>query len=190
MVTVLLDGYNVIHAVPELARQMDRSLEAAREALVNLCREYRQRRGDVKRLYVVFDGDDVDARGPQEDHEGVTVLFTQRQEEADERILSVIRAEGGRSRFVVVSNDTHIFNNARALGAHVISIRTFYGQIRPARTTRANPPAVIEKMSLSTRDAQRITEEYRKCLEGKTKNSVPPHRASTRRTDRRKPEAS
>ena len=167
MVTVLLDGYNVIHAVPELARQLDRSLEAAREALVNLCREYRTRRGDVTRLYVVFDGDDAGARGPQEDRGGVTVLFTQRREEADERILSVIRAEGGRSRFVVVSNDTHIFNNARALGARVISVHTFYGQIRLARPTRSTPPAVDDKMPLSTRDAQRVTEEYRKSLESR-----------------------
>ena len=187
---LVVDGYNVIHAVPELARQLDRSLEAAREALVNLCRAYQARRGDVKRLYVVFDGNDADARGFAADRGGVTVLFTQRQEEADERILSLIRADGGRSRFVIVSNDTYIFNNARVHGARAIPVHEFYAQLRPARTSRSEQPAVVEKMPLSTRDAQRITEEYRKCLEGKTKNSVPPHRASTRRTDRRKPEAS
>ena len=167
MVTVILDGYNVIHAVPALAQELDRSLEAARAALMSLCAAYRARRGDVKQLYVVFDGNDAEARGPQEDRGGVTVLFTQRPEEADERILSLIRAEGRRGRFVVVSNDNQIANNARALGAQVVSAAQFNGQAKLARTTRSAPHTVVEKMPLSTRDAQRITEEYRKSLENR-----------------------
>ena len=174
MLTIVLDGYNVIHAVPELARQLDRSLEAAREALVALCGTYLARRGDVTRLYVVFDGNDVDAPSSQADRGGVTVFFTQRQEEADERILSLIRSDGSRSRFVIVSNDTYIFNNARVHGARVMPVREFYAQLRLTRTTRSTRPAVGEKMPLSTRDAQRITEEYRKSLEGKTKSRMPP----------------
>ena len=167
MLTVVLDGYNVIHAVPELARQLDRSLEAAREALVSLCRAYQARRGDVTRLYVVFDGNDAEGRTPAADRGGVTVLFTQRQEEADERILSLIRSDGGRSRFIIVSNDTYIFNNARVHGARVIPVLEFYAQLRPARTSRSEGPTVVEKRPLSSRDAQRITEEYRKRLENR-----------------------
>ena len=165
MITVVLDGYNVIHAVPELARQLDRSLEAAREALVSLCRDYRARRGDVARLYVVFDGQQDDGPGPHADRSGVTVLFTQRQEEADERILSLIRADGGRSRFVVVSNDVHISNNARALGASILSVQTFCDQARqrPRSFKTSTPDAARERLSVS--DAQQITEEYRKRLE-------------------------
>ena len=170
MVTVVLDGYNVIHAVPELARQLDRSLEAARDALMELCREYRARQGDVKRLYVVFDGRDADASGSHEQrHGGVTVLFTQKPEEADERILRVIEAERGRSRCVVVSNDNEVFNNARAFGARVISVQEFYGRLRPSGARRAKPPASADKVTLSTHEAQRITEEYRQHLEGKWK---------------------
>ena len=173
MITLVLDGYNVIHAVPELARQLDRSLEAAREALVALCGTYLARRGDVTRLYVVFDGNDVDAPSSRADRGGVTVLFTPRQEEADARILSLIRSDGGRSRFVIVSNDTYIFNNARVHGARVMPVREFYAQVRPARTSQSKGPVGVEKMPLSSRDEQRITEEYRQSLEGKTKNRVP-----------------
>lgn len=167
MITLVLDGYNVIHAVPQLAQQLDRSLEAAREALVSLCREYRAARGDIEQLYVIFDGDEAYAGGPHADSGGVTVLFTPRQEEADERILSLIRADGGRSRFVIVSNDTYIFNNARVHGARVIPVQQFYGQVRPARRTRSKDPSIVDKTPLSTRDAQQITEEYRKRLEAK-----------------------
>ena len=165
MVTVVLDGYNVIHAVPELARQLDRSLEAAREALVKRCREYRALRGDVERLYVVFDGDRAQAHGVQGDRGGVTVLFTHRPEEADERILSLLRTEEGHSRFVVVSDDVGVSNNARALGARALSVRRFYETIRPASARRPKAPTVVDKMTLSAPDARRITEEYRKHLD-------------------------
>ena len=166
MVTVVLDGYNVIHAVPALARELDRSLETARAALINLCAAYRARRGDVGRLYVVFDGRDVEGDVAREQARGVTVLFSRKPEEADERIMSLIRAEGRHGRFVVVSNDNQLANNARALGAQVVSAAQFNGQAKPARSTRAGA-AADEKSLLSTRDAARITDDYRKHLEGR-----------------------
>ncbi|MBI3321066.1 MAG: NYN domain-containing protein [Candidatus Omnitrophica bacterium] len=164
MITVVLDGYNVVHAIPALARELDQSLEAARVALVGLCRDYRARRGDVARLYVVFDGSGTQADVLPANRGGVTVVFTQRGEEADERILSLVREDGGRSRFVIVSNDTHIANNARGLGARVIPVQTFYRQARPARSARSKPPAADDTLKLSPREAQQITEEYRKHL--------------------------
>jgi predicted RNA-binding protein with PIN domain len=168
MITVILDGYNVIYAVPELMRQMDRSLEAAREALVRLCQDYRRRRGDVGRMYVVFDGRATDAYGASEQHHGsVTVLFTQPPEEADARILRVIDAQGPRSRCVVVSNDNEVFNNARAFGARVLSVQAFYDHLRPTRARRAESADASEKAPLSARDAQQITDAYRKYLESR-----------------------
>jgi predicted RNA-binding protein with PIN domain len=167
MVTLVLDGYNVIHAVPELACKLDQSLEAARQALVELCLAYRARRGDIGRLSIVFDGDQAYAQGPEMDRGDVTVLFSQRGEEADEWILRLIRADAGRSRFLIVSNDTYIFNNARAHGARVMPVSEFYAQLRPARAARSARPDVTEKLALSAIEAQRITEEYRKHLQGK-----------------------
>lgn len=165
MVTIILDGYNVIHAVPELARHLDHSLQAAREALVRLCQEHRVRRGDIERLYVVFDGREAYASGLHEQSYGsVTVLFTQKPEEADRRILQVIEAQGTRRRCVVVSNDNEVFNNARAFGARVISAQEFYEHVRPAPSRRPNTSAPPDKAALSPRDAQRITDEYRKHL--------------------------
>ena len=158
MVTVILDGYNVIHALPTLERQLDRGLEAAREALVSLCRSYQSRRGDIERLYVVFDGQRDAGLRSQGGGGGVAVLFTHRPETADERILSLIR-QGGGGRFVVVSNDVEVTNNARGLGAGVTSVHTFYEQLRPASARRAQPDGVADKTVLPARDAQRITDE-------------------------------
>jgi predicted RNA-binding protein with PIN domain len=145
---------------------LDRSLEAAREALVGLCRAYRARRRDIERLYIVFDGDEAYAHRPEANRGAVTVLFTQRQEEADDRILSLIRADTGCSRFIIVSNDTYVFNNARAHGARVMPVHEFYAQCQPASASRPTHPDAMDKTTLSALEARRITEEYRKHLEG------------------------
>ena len=169
MTTLILDGYNVIHAVPELARHLDRSLQSAREALVRLCRAYRARRGDIGCLYVVFDGRDAQGFGsPAPRDGGVTVCFTQKPQEADERILRLIESERAGSRCVVVSNDNEVFNNARAFGAGVMSVEAFYQQARPADTRRPDPRAGPGKAALPAHDAQQITDAYRKHLERST----------------------
>ena len=166
MMTMILDGYNVIHAVPELARHLDRSLQSAREALVRLCQEYRRGRGDVGRCYVVFDGRaDHAFSSPASDLGCVAVLFTQEPEEADARILRLIEAERGRGRCVVVSNDNEVSNNARAFGARIISAQEFYKSIRPAAAPGSRASTGSGKAPLSPRDAQQITEGYRKHLE-------------------------
>ncbi len=170
MKTFILDGYNVIHAMPELARQLDRGLRTAREALVRWCQEYRGRRGDVGRLYVVFDGRDLEMAGSHEQQHGhVTVLFSQKPEEADARILRVIEAQGSRSRCVVVSNDNEVSNNARAFGARVLSVQEFSKQVRPMDAPQARSSMSAPKVVLPLSDAKRITEEYRTHLEHNAK---------------------
>ena len=169
MITLVLDGYNVIHGVKELERRLDRSLEAARAALIDVCQAYKARRGDVGRVYVVFDGDEAHGDLPQPDRGGVTVLFTSRKEEADDRIIGLIRADAGKSRFVIVSDDNYVFNNARAQGARVMAVAEFYAQSKPpAGATRSVPrDAAADQTALSARDARQITDAYRKHLEGK-----------------------
>jgi hypothetical protein len=162
MSTLILDGYNVIHAVPELARHMDRSLQSAREALVRLCQEAR---GATGPCYVVFDGRDAQASGASaQQHGRVTVLFTRKPEEADQRILRVIEDQKGRGRCVVVSNDNEVANNARAFGARVLSVQAFMKQAQSS----SGPPAtsaISGKAALATGEARQITEEYRQHLE-------------------------
>ena len=179
MITLILDGYNVIYAVPELTRQMDRSLEAAREALVRFCETYRVRRGDIGQVYVVFDGRDDEFSGASERARGrVTVCFTRPPQEADQRILRLIEAERP-TRCVVVSNDNEVFNNARAHGARVISVKEFAQPrqpARPAKATRGRKQSSPdeEKRTLSIPEAQRITDEYRKSLDAKKESQKRP----------------
>ena len=168
MTILILDGYNVAHAVPEVARHLDGSLQAAREALVRLCQAYQTRRGDVGKIYVVFDGRDAEAFGSHEQSQGgVTVLFSQKPEEADQRILRVIESQRGRC--VVVSNDNEVSNNARAFGASVLSVQQFYEQARQGTARRSHHSTGPGKADLPAGTARQITEDYRKHLDRKLK---------------------
>jgi predicted RNA-binding protein with PIN domain len=171
VVTLILDGYNVIHAVPQLAQAMARSLEAGREALLRVCQEYRAKRKDVARLYVVFDGDEAKAPWVREDRSGVTVLFTRRKEEADDRILRLINSPGSRGEVAVVTNDGGVANSARVLGARVMSVRTFMAQAAPADARGARRCGEAQKPMPPAREAQRITEDYRRYLEEKANDA-------------------
>lgn len=176
MITLILDGYNVIGAVPELSRQWDRHPQAAREALMALCRAYRARRKDIEQLYVVFDGQAAHADRLHETRGGVTALFT-RGEEADERILTMIREEEGKGRFTVVSGDKDLIHSAHALGARILSVQDFYGTTRPSKA-QSPPQASDYKVMPSPRQAQHITEELRRHLEARMTNPAhPPSRS-------------
>ena len=165
MVTIVVDGYNVIHAVPEFARHLERRLEAARNALLAACRNYRARRGDIARFYVVFDGDETVSLESSIERGGVRAVFTQRQEEADARILELIRTSASRDRFLVVSNDTLVTNNARAHGAGVLSAQAFAAQLQPKSVSRLRHASSGDEQKVSPRQAQAITEAYRRYLE-------------------------
>ena len=166
MTTMILDGYNVIGRVPELNRLWDRDARTAREALVSLCREYRAKRKDVDRLCVVFDGKEAYVDWPQPLLGGVTVVFSQ-GEDADARIVRMVRTEEGRGRCVVVSDDKELMGKTHALGARVMSAQEFYEKTRPSsvKGRRSQSRNVVERGTLSPREAKQITEELRKHLE-------------------------
>ncbi len=168
MKTFILDGYNVIHAVPSLARKLDQSLEAARSALVSECRVYHAQQKHAA-IYIVFDGTRSEAEADlrQERVGGIVVIFTRQRETADDRILSLLRTDRGRNEFVIVSNDTYVLNNSRAHGARVMSVDEFYAHTTPSRQPVRRARGGDIKTVPSVRAARTITEEYRRYLEEK-----------------------
>jgi len=94
---LLVDGYNVIHAWPELLRLVDENLDHAREKLVMALAEYAHLTGC--RVWVVFDAHGVkNAACRQENVDGVEVVFTKEGETADsfiERMAGELGVSGG-----------------------------------------------------------------------------------------------
>ena len=82
---LLVDGYNVIHAWPELAELAEVNFEAAREKLIDVLHDYQGYTNE--RVIVVFDAWKViGGRGSREERENLVVVFTKEDETADRYI--------------------------------------------------------------------------------------------------------
>ncbi|OFG49014.1 NYN domain-containing protein [Listeria monocytogenes] len=101
---LLVDGYNVIGAWPELIFLKDRDLEAARDKLVEWMAEYQSYTG--YRVVVVFDAQFVrDVKRKSKKYQ-VEVVFTHEDETADEYIeQKAIEWKNVRTQIMVATSD-------------------------------------------------------------------------------------
>jgi predicted RNA-binding protein with PIN domain len=118
---LLVDGYNVVHAWPELKALLGHSLEEARERLIDRLAVYSQVTGvDVT---VVFDAHRTAAMATAEERRnGLRVVFTRKGLSADhaiERLAYEISGQGGA--LVVATNDRFQRDLVAGMGAGVIS---------------------------------------------------------------------
>ena len=119
---MIVDGYNVIHAWPQLKRLLgDASLEAARDKLVERLSVFGMVGGlDVT---VVFDAHHSAARTNSEELiEGVRVVFTRRGHSAD-HVIERIAYDASQSgdAITVATSDRFQRDLVRGMGGAVIS---------------------------------------------------------------------
>ena len=131
MQKMIVDGYNVLHADPDLKQMIRRDLQEARRILVRRLTEYL---GDRRvQVTLVFDGrgglTDVDVEIPGK----LQVLYSAAGQTADEVIVGILERSDSPRRFIVVTSDmADIGRTARAMGAGLLSSRDFLTRIQPA----------------------------------------------------------
>lgn len=81
---LLVDGYNMIGAWPELRELKERDLAAARDRLIELMAEYQAFTGS--RVIIVFDAYEVQGISRTYKNHKVEVIYTKENETADDRI--------------------------------------------------------------------------------------------------------
>ena len=110
MQTLIVDGYNIIHAWPSLhATLRDRGLEDARRALVSALAEYTAQTGIA--VTVVFDAHARPGAIPSmEKLDGVTVIFGSKRSTADHVIerAAYKASQRGEGADVVVATDDRL----------------------------------------------------------------------------------
>jgi predicted RNA-binding protein with PIN domain len=118
---VLIDGYNLLHAIPKFAPR-GADLAPARERLEAWLAEAAARNGVAVCVLVWDGGDSRRSRGP------LQIVQTRAGVSADERILDLCRERfAGRAASTwVVSSDRDIQIPARELGFVVVGAMTFY----------------------------------------------------------------
>jgi predicted RNA-binding protein with PIN domain len=125
---LIVDGYNVIYTDDRLRRTAIKDRQRAREQLIGLLGDYLSNR-DIQAT-VVFDG-----RGGIVDAESIVpgklqVMFSARNQTADDLILSTIRESGNARAYIVVTSDmAHIGRPAREMGCEVIGSKRFLARL-------------------------------------------------------------
>ena len=123
---IVVDGYNLIHAMPELARLVGSDLERARDALVSKLAVYRSGRG--MRVTVVFDG--RGSAGQQtRPPGGIEVVFSRAPQTADTKIKTMLALEKSPKSWTVVTSDNSIVRYVRDYGAKTIPSAEFAARL-------------------------------------------------------------
>jgi predicted RNA-binding protein with PIN domain len=145
---IVIDGYNLIHRSPDLRPGPERTLEEAREKLINLL-SWTVGSGDA-RFVVVFDG--ADGGGDtQTGSARVQVRWSRPPAKADDVIRTLVEAEIEREqRVTVVTADLEVARHARAMGATVALSDLFLGSLLGPHRAPADPekPGGISKAEI------------------------------------------
>ena len=132
MQRIIVDGYNVIHADPQLKQAARSSLEGARDALIGRIKAYMI--GRKLQITVVFDG-----AGGLTDMETVIpgklqIIYGTTRQNADQLIIDTLQSSDNPRQFIVVTSDrADIGRAAGQMGAEVIDSPGFLDRIEPKR---------------------------------------------------------
>ncbi len=161
----ILDAYNVIHKTPALERQLDKSLQAARDGLINRCSRLLSGRGGITRIILVFDGKSEHRDLPRTAPPKIQIVFSETGETADERIGQILETLSEKMERIVVSDDNSVRNHARAYSARTISVNEFEQMIRKTEIKAASSRSKCDAGNpLTPKQADEITQAYKKSL--------------------------
>lgn len=101
---LIIDGYNLIHAIPSIARHVNSDLQRARELLLIKLSCYA--RLTQTHIIVIFDGQNL---GPahQSGQPGVTVVFTHGRK-ADQEIKDRVSRISSKKDWLIITSDFDI----------------------------------------------------------------------------------
>jgi hypothetical protein len=166
---LVVDGYNILHAWPDLARSMrTESLEDARRRLVVRLGEYRASTGNE--VLVVFD---ARRRTPgsldREVVEGVEVQYGSARESAD-HVIERLMYEASRRGTVlemVLATDDHLQRDlVRGMGVPTMSSHALLAEVERAEGERSGEiRRRVEGLAATDRIESRIDPEVRRQLE-------------------------
>ena len=128
---VLVDGYSVMHAWPQLRKIAGRSLERRREALVTVLQQYADQSG--RRVTVVFDGYAAKHK-PELAQAGrsIEIVFSDSGKTADDTIERLVGGAGNQTDILVVTSDNVERQVVEGFGAQSMSADMFEVEVGDA----------------------------------------------------------
>lgn len=161
----IIDGYNVIHKINALRNLLSSGKPLdAREGLLRYCAEWWRNRRDVHCFYVVFDGDSSVLPNAVSPSSEIVVIFTKTKQTADEKIIQLLEEYNKNFRYIVVSADQFVVQNAKKRGATIMHPSEFYSVLSRSkhRKPSADDKFSGDKNHLTPAEEKDITDDLRK----------------------------
>jgi predicted RNA-binding protein with PIN domain len=164
---LLVDGYNMIGAWPELALLKSEKLENARDRLLDMLSDYQSYAGLT--VIVVFDAFRVPGSGAEYRHQRLQVVYTRERETADECIERLVGEWTSVRRHIYVATSDLVEQHvAFGRGALRVSARELRLEVRQSRAdiqTAIKKDVPLKKNPLAgvlTDDVKRRLEQMRR----------------------------
>ncbi|CAK4823649.1 unnamed protein product [Aphanomyces euteiches] len=126
---LVVDGYNIIGAWPQLVKLKDINLEEARDQLIHMLADYQAFTGI--QVCVVFDAYHIPGLGGKYEMSKLRIVYTKEKETADELIESLVSEMiGRRKRVYVATSDMTEQNVIFGKGALRLSARELLEKIK------------------------------------------------------------
>jgi predicted RNA-binding protein with PIN domain len=132
----IIDGYNVIHAIPSLHKTLLHDAESSRELFIHSVSQLTHQK--KFRCSIVFDGSVPGDFHKQSLHAPVHVLYSFPLS-ADNKIKNMIEQSKNRSKLVIITSDREILSFAKNYSCQTYSSKYF------ANFLKETDPIVTEK---------------------------------------------
>lgn len=136
----ILDGYNLIHAMPALKKTLAHDAQSAREMLIHSVARLTHRK--KFRCTIVFDGSPPSNAVKQSPNAPIHVVYSSPQN-ADAKIKQMIEQSKHRSLLVIVSSDREILNFAKVCSCQTHTSKHFanlLSQTNDVSTEKSDTP--------------------------------------------------
>ena len=134
--SLLIDGYNVIHKIPELSSYLHKSLEQSREKLALYLQAWKQKTHFKGSISAVFDGRSQNFIDTHDYVHGIQFVFSYQGSDADSHIITMLKKGRGNTSFTVITDDNFIANHCRVYGAVHKPVAYLLPDSRQKHTTR------------------------------------------------------
>lgn len=139
---LVVDGYNIINDWQGLRRDLETSLEEARNRLIHILAEYAHY--SKTKILLVFDAYNVKGRVATEDHyQGVDIIYTEEHQTADQYIEKYLDRFGQEKRIRVATSDRVEQELILQRGGTRISARELEAEIHDAFRNAKRKQALV-----------------------------------------------
>lgn len=166
---LIVDGYNIIGAWPELERLKEIKLEDARDRLIDILGEYQAYSG--MKIILVFDAYYVPGLGGKYTQSRLLVYYTKEKETADELIERLVAAHTGRRKQVFVATsdmmEQHVIFGKGALRLPASELLTKIRLSRKEIRRKIEDDKPLKRNTFDSRLTSEIREKLEKWRRGK-----------------------